>query len=167
MNTLSTLPEFILMKPFWTSDSLMESDSFYFLFISCSFETRRVANLDVPKGVVYGSVSIPGEEGQALLEAAVSKLLQTFAGSGDEPAVLWTLRYTQLGLSCEKDSDASICSSARSDRIVYFPPPSLDLAFDDRMIDAVKAAWKTVMGDEARDEDFMTFEDRGVSLDDE
>ncbi|KAL1970365.1 hypothetical protein VTN77DRAFT_5525 [Rasamsonia byssochlamydoides] len=116
--------------------------------------------------VVYGSVSVPGDEGQSLLDAAVSKLLQTFAGSDDEPVVLWTLRYTQLGLSCEKDSPgASIWKSARSDRIVYFPPPSLDIAFDDRMIDAVKAAWKAVMGEEARDEEFMTFEDRGPSLD--
>jgi hypothetical protein len=117
------------------------------------------------KGVVYGSVSIPGQEGQSLLDAAISKLLQTFAGPENEPAVLWTLRYTQLGLSSGNDLAACIYKSGKSDRVVYFPPRSLDIAFDDSVIDAVKAVWKMVMGDEARDEDFMTFEDRDAHPD--
>lgn len=111
--------------------------------------------------MVHGSVSLPGEEGQTLLDLAVQKLLQNFTSGDGTPTVLWSLRYTQLGLTSE-DGDASrtVLSSSVSDKILSFPPPSLELAFDDGLVDAVKTAWKAVMGDEAKDEEFMKFEDR-------
>ncbi len=40
------------------------------------------------------------------------------------------------------------------------PPPSLDLAFDDSLIEDVREKWRTIMGDEAVEEDFMRFEER-------
>lgn len=115
----------------------------------------------VGQSVVHGSVSLPGEEGQTLLDLAVQKLLQNFTSGDGTPTVLWSLRYTQLGLTSE-DGDASrtVLSSSVSDKILSFPPPSLELAFDDGLVDAVKTAWKAVMGDEAKDEEFMKFEDR-------
>lgn len=79
--------------------------------------------------------------------------------------VLWSLRFTQLG--CADNASVNSVTSAAG-RVIRFPPPSLDLAFDDAMIDAVQKVWKTVMGDEAREEDFMQFEDReGTAADDE
>lgn len=41
------------------------------------------------------------------------------------------------------------------------PPPSLDLAFDDRVVDAVKEAWAAIVGvdpDGPDGERFMVFE---------
>lgn len=117
--------------------------------------------------MIYASVSLPGDEGQSLIDSAVQKLLLEFSADGS-PTVLWSLRYTQLGLT-SKDGDAlrTVTDSLISDKILSFPPPSLELAFDDGLIDAVKTAWKTVLGDEARDEDFMKFEDReGVEFED-
>ena len=105
-------------------------------------------------GVVYGSVSLPGSQGQLLLESAVNSLLQFEA----EPTakVLWSLRYTQLG---RFDASQSIATDS-SKNIICFPPPSLDLAFDDSTIDIVRAAWKMVMEGDAVDAEFMNFEDR-------
>lgn len=45
------------------------------------------------------------------------------------------------------------------DRVLAFPAPSLDLAFDDKVIEDVRAAWKLIMGD-GTSEQFMKFEDR-------
>lgn len=107
----------------------------------------------MPTGVVYGSVGLPGRQGQALLERAVSQLLRSVAGP--MAMVLWSLRYTQLG----QDGDFQT-AEPDPENIICFPPPSLDLAVDDAMITHVKAAWKAVMGDDAIDDEFMNFEDR-------
>lgn len=46
----------------------------------------------------------------------------------------------------------------RDKNILCFPPPSLDLIFDDKMIDRVKSVWQKIMGEDAQG--FMTFEDK-------
>jgi hypothetical protein len=112
-------------------------------------------------GVIYGSVSISGQEGQGLLQKAVGLLLESFADSGDEPTVLWRLCFTQIGSLDLTDSVDKIHRSSTSDQVLFFPPPSLDLAFDDEVVESVRAGWKAVAGDEAHDDnDFMKFEDR-------
>ncbi|RHZ55681.1 hypothetical protein CDV55_104919 [Aspergillus turcosus] len=113
--------------------------------------------------VLYSSVSISGPDGQSLLESAIHKLLQS---SADQNAkILWSLRFTQLGrLSQDVRGTPRIQKSSLSANILSFPPPSLDLAFDDALIDTVKDAWKMIMGDQASD-DFMNFEDRKGAYD--
>ncbi|KAJ0424279.1 GDP dissociation inhibitor [Aspergillus carlsbadensis] len=117
---------------------------------------------ECPSGqsVLYGSVNIPGRQGQSLIADAIDKLLTSNAGP--DARVLWSLRYTQLGRAVEGDTPANIVSG----NLVRFPPPSLDLAFDDSVIDLVKDAWIRIMGDEAFSGHFMKFEDR-ESYDDE
>lgn len=126
---------------------------------------------ECPSGqcIIYGMVSLPGSKGQSLIEEALNKLLRAFTDADGTPAVLWSLRYTQLGLPCGTGySEGNPFTSPISDRIICFQPSSLDIAFDDGMIDAVKAAWKRLSGDDTRDEEFMNFEDRaGVFSDDE
>lgn len=90
-----------------------------------------------------------------MIEGAIDKLLQSSAEPGSE--ALWSLRYTQLGRAVCGDTRPA---NAVSGNVIRFPPPSLDLAFDDSTIDLVKDAWALVMGDEASPEDFMNFEDR-------
>ncbi|KAG2419020.1 hypothetical protein HFD88_002124 [Aspergillus terreus] len=104
--------------------------------------------------VIYSSVSIPGPEGQSLIEQAVGKLLDSAADP--EAKVLWALRYTQLGRSDETPSELTVLPH----NILAFPPPSLDLAFDDSVLDTVKEAWRLVMGDETAGQEYMVFEDR-------
>jgi Rab proteins geranylgeranyltransferase component A len=117
--------------------------------------------------VVYGSTSLPGSEGQTHLEAAVTNLLEAFAGVDENPTILWSLRFTQLGLACEDDCQTNTISKGSiPDRMICLPPLSLDIAFDDKIIDAVKAAWKTILGNDVTDAEFMNFDDR-VGLDDE
>lgn len=80
--------------------------------------------------------------------------------SDAEAKVLWSLRYTQFGRASDIDGVQDLKSSSPSDTVICFPPPSLDHAFDDALLDMVKEAWKIVLGEEAIDEEFMKFEDR-------
>lgn len=119
-------------------------------------------------GVIYGSVSIPGQDGQRLLEAAVDCLLETFSDVTGKPFVLWSLRFTQVGMldsGCTSGSPI-LYRSTKSDQILYFAPPSLDLAFDDNLVESVRECWKAVLGEEAQDNMFMAFEDREMYDDD-
>lgn len=109
-------------------------------------------------------MSLPGAEGQELLNLAIQKLLQSMRNEAGA-SVLWSLRFTQLGRTDDAPADLVLSLAGR---VIGLPPPSLDLAFDDDMIDAVQKVWKTVMGNEAREESFMQFEDReGAGVDDE
>ena len=101
-------------------------------------------------------MALPGREGQALIESAVDRLIQA---EGLHARVLWSLRYTQSGrLSNGKPGRLTVEEEAPN--CYCFPPSSLDLAFEDDILDLVKEAWKIVVGDEADDADFMTFDDR-------
>lgn len=112
-------------------------------------------------GVIYGSVSISGPGGQELVQKAVELLLESFADSENKPTVLWRLCFTQIGSLDLSDSVDKIHRSSTSDQVLFFPPPSLDLSFDDEVVESVRAGWKAVAGDEAHDDDdFMKFEDR-------
>jgi Rab proteins geranylgeranyltransferase component A len=71
----------------------------------------------------------------------------------ENPAkLLWSLRYTQHESSPPTESSPG--------RILLCPPPSVDLAFDDSLIGNVREMWRSVMGEEAVEEEFMRFEDR-------
>jgi hypothetical protein len=75
------------------------------------------------------------------------------------------LRFTQLGrLSQDVRGTPRIQESSLSANILSFPAPSLDLSFDDALIDTVKDVWKMIMGDQAPD-NFMNFEDREGAYD--
>lgn len=107
-------------------------------------------------GVIYCSVALPGPQGQALIEAAVDRLIQA---EGPPARVLWSLRYTQSGrLSNGEPRRLTVEDGIPG--CYHFPPSSLDLAFEDDTLDLVKEAWKIVVGDEADDADFMMFDDR-------
>jgi Rab proteins geranylgeranyltransferase component A len=53
--------------------------------------------------------------------------------------------------------------TAMSGKVMVFPPPSVDLVFDDSILESVKEVWKVVMatkGEEALDGDFLKFDPR-------
>ncbi|KKK12575.1 hypothetical protein ARAM_007198 [Aspergillus rambellii] len=112
---------------------------------------------ECPSGqsVLYSSTNIPGQQGQSLIESALQKLLE--CSTEPDAEILWSLRYTQLGRG---DNGGSRPLNSVSGNIIQFPVGSLDLSFDDSVIDSAMDAWTLVMGDEASPEDFLKFEDR-------
>lgn len=112
-------------------------------------------------GIIYGSVAVSGSEGHTLLERAVDRLLQA---EGPQAIALWSMRYNQLGRLSNGGTPLTI--QTLSPHVFSFPPPSLDLAFEDETVDMIKQAWVKIVGDEVAHDDFMIFEDREGTSDD-
>ena len=90
------------------------------------------------------------------MELAVKQLL---ASVDPEAQILWRLQYTQLGHVGGNEIPENEFA-VKSDRILLFPLPCLDLEFNDRMIAQVQDAWKVIMGPAVEDCEFLSFEDR-------
>ncbi|KAJ5110205.1 hypothetical protein N7532_002850 [Penicillium argentinense] len=118
---------------------------------------------DCPRqqSVIYGSVAIPGSEGHTLIECAVDRLLRA---EGPQAVVLWSMRYTQSGRLSTDGSSPNIHNP--SPHVFSFPPSSLDLTWEDEIVDMVKQVWVKIVGDEVDHDDFMIFEDREGTTDD-
>ncbi|KAL1955598.1 hypothetical protein VTO42DRAFT_8401 [Malbranchea cinnamomea] len=112
--------------------------------------------------VIYGSTLLPSEEGYAAIVSATKQLLSSVDPRAE---ILLSLQYTQLG---RLGSDASpLLSSSLSDQVFSFSAPCLDLAFDDGVVDQVRQVWKIIMGDEVDESQFLVFEDRDGTAEDE
>ncbi len=108
-------------------------------------------------GIIYASTSLDSERGFELLRKAVDALLVAAAVS-PKPAVLWSMRYRQC-MAFGSDTTAS------GEHVLKFPPPSMDLAFDDTILANVKSVWRKIVGEEG--DEFLTFQDRESYDDDE
>jgi Rab proteins geranylgeranyltransferase component A len=88
----------------------------------------------------------------------VEKLLST---TNEEPAprVLWSMSYVQRGRA-SSDTISKPFAQDKSDRVLTFPPVSLDLSFDDALVDSVRAVWRKIMDAEFDDGGFLRFEER-------
>lgn len=139
---------------------------FHLIFVAAGWNHGLTTYATI--GVVYGSVALPGPAGQQLLEKALDHLLGCFADANETevPSVLWSLRFTQLGIFGATDGISKLHTSTKSEQILCFGPPSLDLAFDDGVVESVKDCWQAIVGEEARDGTFMTFADRETYEDD-
>ncbi|KAF2648533.1 hypothetical protein K491DRAFT_612584 [Lophiostoma macrostomum CBS 122681] len=116
---------------------------------------------ECPKGhsVLYASIALDSDAGFQLLEQAVTALLSAVDVT-PQPTILWSARYIQQGLT-----GAVVDPTAHGGHRVQFPPPSLDLAFDDAVLDHVQEAWRKIMGDDAGE--FLVFEDREAYADED
>jgi hypothetical protein len=108
-----------------------------------SFPSHQITppkqDADSPLAVLYATTtSSPGSK--MLLESALAKFLKS-AEQGDGK-LLYSLYYEQK-----------------------HTPASLDLAFNDQMLEEVETKWKTIVGSED-DSTFMQFEER-TGMDDE
>jgi len=99
-----------------------------------------------------------GRDGFALLQKAVDSLLSAHDVS-PSPTILWSVEYQQQA------SSGSETLPTDTDHVVRFPPPSMDLSFDDAVLDNVKEVWQKIVGDDAGE--FLVFQDREVYDDDE
>jgi hypothetical protein len=120
-------------------------------------------------GVIYASTlsRLGGNDDEDIkgLDAAVARLLDASTLPDSKPEVLWSLRYRSGGRSI--DSGPGQILSTMAGKVMIFPPPSTDPAFDDSILDNVKEIWKRVVGDEVEEGDFLKFEERGVDNEDE
>ncbi|EAT85146.1 hypothetical protein SNOG_07680 [Parastagonospora nodorum SN15] len=92
--------------------------------------------------------------GFQLLSRAVDTLLASVDVS-PAPSLLWSTQYQQ-----RPTSGTEVLPTGNDDRVLRFPPPSADLAFDDNIFDHVKDVWEKIMGGEGGD--FLVFQDREV-----
>ncbi|KAL9625637.1 MAG: hypothetical protein Q9160_000350 [Pyrenula sp. 1 TL-2023] len=104
--------------------------------------------------VIYASTAISDPSiAYPILDAAVERLLSAIEPKG---VVLWQLHYNQSGLppaTLEPSSETerpgrttNPVATAKKDGIIIVPSPSLDLAFDDHLVDTVKEAWAWIVG---------------------
>lgn len=105
------------------------------------------------------------ESAEARLRLAVSSLLTAVSSITPDPEQIIEEPYRMYY------QQASCQSPARSiDGIHYLPSPSMDLAFEDNMLDNVEAAWLHVLGLSSEDESsssFMVFKERSGMDDDD
>lgn len=113
---------------------------------------------DIESGILYASASLSSDKGFELLKKAVTALLAA-AEVSPQPDVLWSVEYRQ------RASSGTDILSADKERVLSFPPPSMDLAFDDAILDNVKEVWRRIVGDTGGD--FLVFQDRELYDDDE
>ena len=119
--------------------------------------------------MIYASTLCPpgGQEDKDIqrLDEGVARLLDVLRLPGLNPEVLWSLKYRAKGRPI--DTEAGPILSSNSGRLMTFPPPSIDLAFDDSILKDVREVWKRIMGDEVEDSDFLKFAERGVENEEE
>ena len=94
-----------------------------------------------------------------LLQKAVDALLSC-VDANPQPSILWSVRYQQ-----QPSSGSESLPTGASDQVLHFPPPSLDLAFDDSVLENVRELWQKIVGDEGGE--FLVFQDREAYADDD
>lgn len=104
--------------------------------------------------MLYGSVNAQPSEGFAMLNQSISNLLSA-VDEPNAPSILWKLQYSQRGPTAVRTRSPSFDPALPS---TVFGPPSLDLAFDDVMLDNVKSAWDKIVGTDGGD--FLRFPSR-------
>jgi hypothetical protein len=95
------------------------------------------------------------------LDEALDRLLK-LTNESPHPVALWSLKYEQRGYTLPETSANLVGEEAKT---ITFPPLSLDLAFDETVLNTVKEAWQTIMGPDTQD--FLVFEDRNPMGDDD
>ncbi|KAK8110005.1 hypothetical protein PG999_008142 [Apiospora kogelbergensis] len=97
------------------------------------------------------------------LEQALSMLVNAVEGDESASPCLYQLYYEKAF-----GDKASTTENLGATPNLSFPPLSATLAFEDSDLEAVKAAWGLVLGDEADEETYLVFEDReGADAEDE
>ncbi len=132
---------------------------------------------------------------KAVLEHALDSLLAAFgressSSTSDEDSTaaaeasaspiqcLYTMYYEQPrngsgddGSNSSAMANGELLSASASDgpaAVLRFPPLPVDLTSQDAQLEAVRAAWRRVMGGEADEDAYMVFEDReGSRADDD
>ena len=73
--------------------------------------------------------------------------------------VLWSLFYTTRAPRSNPDAFEAVAGDG-GNRICILPGSTPDVAMDDAILDAVKAAWERIVGSPTKEEEFLSFEER-------
>ncbi|TID19405.1 putative secreted protein [Venturia nashicola] len=106
------------------------------------------------QSVLYAATS--GD--QSLITAAILQLTHSVEES-EKPQILWQLQYQQR---CDAPSTSD---DVGEEKAIRLPVSSVDLAFDEHILDSVQAAWQRITG--GQPQDFLVFEDRNPVGDDD
>lgn len=75
--------------------------------------------------------------------------------------MLWSMSFTQHAQAAGSPSaPARSITTHPSGKLLIFPPRSHDIAFDDGVLDHVKSAWEAILGERSAEYDFLRFEER-------
>ena len=85
---------------------------------------------------------------------------QTILACDATATLLWEMSYVSQSISAESGRILPLFVSDISERIMVFQPHSEDIAFDDSVLETVKAMWEKIMGPPAKELDFMRFDER-------
>lgn len=110
----------------------------------------------VSSGIIYASVH--GAGSQERLAASTNSILSTIEELA--PAkVLWTMSFTLDEAAGSTPWNSHVKDDATKS-VIMLPERAHDLAFDDAVLDSVKDAWETILGERSIEYDFLRFEDR-------
>jgi Rab proteins geranylgeranyltransferase component A len=128
----------------------------------------RLANSAICLGVIYGSTILTESNSESSTRERLRQAAEQVVRDCDEAAtLLWEMSYTSQSLSIYSPPVPTSFTSDPSGHILAFPPQPHDIAFDDSLLDTVKAAWEKILGPAAEGVEFMRFEPRFEDLDDE
>lgn len=65
-----------------------------------------------------------------------------------------------------QNTTGSLLSTSKGGKVLLFPDRIHSLAFDDAVLDDVKAAWEAILGDRSKEYDFLRFEQGNDDNDD-
>lgn len=127
-----------------------------------------MANSAICLGVIYGSTLLTESNSEPSTRERLRQAAEQVVGACDDTAkILWEMSYTSQSLSIDNPPVPTSFTSDPSGRILAFPPQPHDIAFDDSILDTVKAAWEKIMGPAAEGVEFMRFEPKSEDLDEE
>lgn len=118
-----------------------------------------------PIGIVYASTYRHGVDSQARLEAAIDDVIRTTTDS-TQTEILWTMGCTLDAAAGSIPWNYHPVNDAAK-RVIVLPDRTHDLAFDDSILDNVKDAWETILGERSAEYDFLRFEERKDMNDDD
>ena len=116
-------------------------------------------------GIIYASTLDDGSACQERLEAALSNVLST-SEDAETAKTLWIMTYTTRGPPAINSSFYSYTYNS-THPVMCFPDRKHDIAFDDSVLDSVKAAWEAVLGEKSAEYDFLRFEERKSTNEDD
>lgn len=109
-------------------------------------------------GIIYASCLEDNTTTQERLKSAITSLVST-AGNESAAQAVWSMSFVRDESATGYTPDHPLQQDP-SGKVLVFPQRTHDIAFDDTILDGVKAAWERVLGDRSAEYDFLRFEAR-------
>lgn len=111
---------------------------------------------DTITAIIYASTVHAADDSHGGMTAAINNVLAT--DGSDNASVLWSMTYVNQ-MPVQNDTNLSL-GVLMGGKVLAFPQRLRSLAFDDAILDQVKAAWEAILGNHSKDYDFLHFRER-------